>query len=160
LICPRQNVFSYAELEAFDGKGHNQAYIAMRGIVYDLGSFAPRHYPPIVPTQSVLKYAGKDATNLFPVQVSALCTGTSGSVDPAVQLDYKNTNYSSMDVLVSSADLAARFHDFRWFTNDSRPDWWWEQQYTLKNNYMKGHIGYTPAYVATLANKLNYFAFM
>jgi chitin synthase len=160
LICPRQDVFSYAELAAFNGKGHNKAYIAMRGIVYDLGSFAPRHYPPIVQTSAVLKYAGRDATNLFPVQVSALCTGTSGSVDPAVQLDYQNTNYSSMNTLVSAADLNAKYHDFRWFTNDSRPDWWWEQQYTLKNNYMKGHVGYTPQYIATLANKQTYIAFM
>jgi chitin synthase len=130
----------------------------MRGIVYDLSTFIPHHYPSIVPSSALLKYAGRDATNLFPVQVSALCNGKDGTVDPAVQLDYKTTNYSATNSLVSAADLNARYHDFRWFTNDSRPDWWFEQQLTMKKNYMKGRIGYTPQYLATLASKQNYMA--
>lgn len=160
LICPRQDVYSFQELSAFDGKGSHRAMVAMRGVVYDLGSFAPRHYPSIVPTKDVLKYAGKDATNLFPVQVSALCNGAddSGQVDPAVQLDYKTSNYSNTVLTVGTTDLNARYHDFRWYTNDSRPDWWYEQQLTMKKNYQKGRIGYTPQYIKTLANKQNYLA--
>lgn len=125
----------------------------MRGVVYDLNAFLPRHYPNIIPETSLLKYAGKDATNLFPVQVSALCNGVSGTVDPAVQLDYKNTNYTSSTTLVGTTDPNARYHDFRWFQNDSRADWWWEQQYTLKHTYMKGNIGFTPTYIKSLAAK-------
>jgi chitin synthase len=60
--------------------------------------------------------------------------------------------------LVSTTDLNARYHDFRWFTNDSRPDWWYEQQLQMKKNYMKGRIGYTPQYLQTLASKQNYMA--
>jgi chitin synthase len=122
----------------------------MRGVVYDLKSFAGRHYPNIVPQKELLKYAGKDATNIFPVQVSALCNGKSGTIDPAVQLDYSNTNYSSSTSSASVDDTNGRYHDFRTFTNDSRPDWWYEQQFMLKHNYLKGRIGYTPKYVKTL----------
>ena len=129
----------------------------MRGIVYDLGKFAPRHYPDIVPDAALEKYAGKDATNIFPVQVSALCNGKDGSIDPSVQLDYKQTNYTGVNTLVSTTDLNARYHDFRWFTNDSRPDWWWETQYQLKQNYYIGRIGYTPEYMETLADEQNYY---
>ncbi|KAF2664201.1 hypothetical protein BT63DRAFT_418327 [Microthyrium microscopicum] len=160
LICPRQDVYSYQELSAFDGKGNDKAYVAMRGVIYDLKAFVPHHYPNIVPSTALLKYAGKDATNLFPVQVSALCNGVDGTVDPAVQLSYQNTNYTGQSVLVSTTDLNAQYHDFRAFQNDSRPDWWWEQQTTLKGSYQKGNIGYTPQYISTLASKSNVIAIL
>jgi chitin synthase len=150
LICPKQDVFSPAELTSYNGKGKNGAYMSIRGVVYDLKSFSGRHYPNIVPTKSLLKYAGLDATTLFPVQVSALCNGKDGNIDPAVQLDYTNTNYTTTATSTSTLDVNARYHDFRWFTNDSRPDWWYEQQYMLKHNYLKGRVGYTPQYVHTL----------
>ncbi|ORY18556.1 chitin synthase 6 [Clohesyomyces aquaticus] len=160
LICPTQHVYSTAELSSYDGKGGHGSMIAMRGVVYDLGKFMPHHFPQIIPQASLKKYAGKDATNLFPVQVSALCDGVDGSVHPGVQLNYKTSNYTSASNLVSSTDLNARFHDFRWATNDSRPDWWFEQQVFLKANYMKGRVGYSPAYLKTLANKGNSIAYM
>jgi chitin synthase len=156
LICPRQDVFSLDEVSTYNGVGKAKAYVAMRGIVYDLDGFASRHYPPVVPTSAVLKYAGKDATNIFPIQVSALCNGKDGSIDPAVQLDYKTTNYTSESNLVGLTDLNAQYHDFRWFTNDSRPDWWFEQQLTMKHQYMKGRVGYSPQKLKTLAGKQNY----
>ena len=153
LICPKQDVFSLAELSSYDGKGKHQSFVAIRGVVYDLGKFIPRHYPNIVPSKDLVKYASTDATNLFPIQVSAVCNGKDGSVDPAVQLDYRNTNYTGTSTLVSTTDPNARYHDFRAFTNDSRPDWWWEQQFMFKRTYQKGRIGYTPQYIETLANK-------
>jgi chitin synthase len=158
LICPRQDVYSLQELSAYNGQGNSKSYVAMRGVVYDLASFTPHHYPSIVPTKALKQYAGKDATNLFPVQVSALCNGVDGSVDPAVQLNYKSSNYTSTSSAVSATDLNAQYHDFRWFTNDSRPDWWYEQQLTLKSKYQKGSIGYTPQYISTLASTQNYIA--
>lgn len=161
LICPTQHVYSTAELSSFNGKGKD-AYIAIRGIVYDLGDFIPHHYPSIIPQKNLEKYAGKDATNLFPVQVSALCTGINGPIDPGVQLNYRNTNYSASSVnnLISTTDLNAKYHDFRFFTNDSRPDWWYEQQVFLKSNYMKGRVGYSPQYLQTLANKGDSIAYL
>ncbi|KAL5113990.1 hypothetical protein ACEQ8H_008137 [Pleosporales sp. CAS-2024a] len=162
LICPTQHVFSTAELSSYNGKNGHQSYVAMRGIVYDLGDFIPVHYPNIVTQKSLQKYAGTDATNLFPVQVSALCIGINGPINPGVQLNYRTTNYtaSSVNNYISNTDLNARYHDFRWFTNDSRPDWWYEQQTFLKANYMKGRVGFSPQYLKTLADKGNSIAYM
>ncbi|KAF2732148.1 chitin synthase E [Polyplosphaeria fusca] len=159
LICPTQHVFSTAELTSFNGKDGHGSYIAMRGIVYDLGQFMPHHYPSVVPQSSLKKYAGLDATNLFPVQVSALCNGVDG-VDPSVQLNYRASNYTNQNNVISSTDLNARYHDFRWFTNDSRPDWWFEQQVFLKANYMKGRVGFSPQYLKSLAGKGKSIAYM
>jgi chitin synthase len=162
LICPTQHVYSTAELSSFNGKDGRDAYIAMRGIVYDLGDFIPAHYPNNIPQKNLEKYAGKDATNLFPVQVSALCTGINGDIHPGVQLNYRTSNYtaSSINNLISNTDLNAQYHDFRWFTNDSRPDWWFEQQTFLKANYMKGRVGFSPQYLKTLADKGDSIAYL
>ncbi|KAF2010307.1 glycosyltransferase family 2 protein [Aaosphaeria arxii CBS 175.79] len=161
LICPRQHVYTTQELSSYDGDKGRPAYVAIRGIVYDLGKFMPHHYPSIVPQSDLKKYAGVDATNLFPVQVSALCAGTQqGGIADSVQLDYLSTNYTNQNNRISSLDLNRRFHDFRTATNDSRPDWWYEQQMFLKANYMKGRVGYSPQYLKTLASKGNSIASM
>jgi chitin synthase len=47
----------------------------------------------------------------------------------------------------------SKYHDFRYFTNDSRPDWWFEQLIYLKSNFKKGDIGYTRKGVMAIANK-------
>ena len=153
LICPTQNVFSAAELTAYNGKGKAGSYIAIRGVVFDLGAFMPNHYPSIVPQASLKKYAGIDATDLFPVQVSALCQGTSGQVDPSILLNYAPSNISGSASVISGSDPNAKYHDFRYFTNDSRPDWFQEQMLMLRANYKKGYIGYTSKYVSQLADK-------
>ncbi|KAJ8060251.1 hypothetical protein OCU04_010595 [Sclerotinia nivalis] len=158
LICPTQHVYSAAELGSYDGK-KSDAYIAIRGSVFDLSGFSTHHYPSIIPQKSLLKYAGIDATGLFPIQVSALCQGTTGSIDPSVQLDYTSTNVSGSASTVSSTDTNAAYHDFRAFKNDSRPDWFMEQMIMLKESgYYKGRIGYTAKYVKTLASKLSSIA--
>jgi len=153
-------VFSPAELTSKNGKSGAKSYVAIRGVVYDLGAFIPVHYPSIVPASALKKYAGTDATNLFPVQVSALCNGKDGTIDPAVQLSYKSTNYTGSSTLVSTTDTNARYHDFRWATNDSRPDWWWEQQIFLKGNFEKGRVGYSAEYIKTLGTKSNAIAIL
>ncbi|KAI9667053.1 MAG: hypothetical protein M1829_005594, partial [Trizodia sp. TS-e1964] len=154
LICPRQDVFSAEELSSYDGKGSNSAYTAIRGNVLDLGAFIPSHYPAIVQSKELLKYAGKDSTKIFPVQVSSLCNGKNGNINDAVQLNYISTNVTDDPIQpANGADRNARFHDFRKSQNDSRPDWYYEQLVYLKANFKKGDIGYTPSYVTTLAGK-------
>lgn len=154
-------MYSYQELSSFDGKHGQKAYTAVRGIVFDLDSFAPVHYPQnIVPQTAIKNYAGKDATNLFPVQVSALCQGVNGTIDSAVQLNYRNTNFTDSSTLTAVNDPNARYHDFRTATNDSRPDWFAEQMIYLRANYKKGNVGYTPKYVSTLSGKGNSIAIL
>ena len=154
LICPTQHVYSAAELTSYNGKpGSKGSYVAIRGEVFDLGAFMPTHYPSIVPQSALKKYAGIDATGLFPVQVSHLCDGTTGSVDDTVQLNYAPSNISGSATVISGTDVNAKYHDFRYFTNDFRGDWFWEQMVTLRHNFKKGDVGYTPKYVAQLAKQ-------
>ena len=153
LICPRQNVFSAAELSSYDGKNGHRSYVAIRGEVFDLGAYMPNHYPAIVPQTALQKYAGIDATSLFPVQVSALCNGEAGKVDPTVVLDSVPTNISGSAAVISGLDTNAKYHDFRFTKTDYRPDWWFERQQELRSQYKKGDIGYTPKYVSQLSRK-------
>ena len=162
VVCPTQHVYSAAELSSNNGKSGMPAYAAIRGQVFDIGEFASRHYPTYLPTKDVTQYGGLDITSLFPVQVSALCRGVDPSkgIDPAVLLDYKSTNTSGSAAVISSQDINAQYHDFRYFTNDSRPDWFAEQMIMLKANYKVGNIGYTADYVAKLASKQNSVAIL
>ncbi|KAI9789398.1 MAG: hypothetical protein M1816_006058 [Peltula sp. TS41687] len=153
LICPTQHVYSAEELASKDGKKGHDMYVAIRGQVFDLGAYLPNHYPPIIPQQDLKKYAGMDATTLFPIQVSALCQGKGDGINPAVQLDYSPTNVTGLPTRISNADPNARYHDFRSFQDDRRPDWFLESMLMLRKNYKKGDVGYTPKYVSTLAGK-------
>ncbi|KAL2851992.1 chitin synthase-domain-containing protein [Aspergillus pseudoustus] len=153
LICPTQHVFSAAELSSHDGKDGHSAYTSIRGMVMNLGDFVPAHFPGIVPDSALEKYAGKDSTALFPVQVSALCLGKNGHIDERVLLDYKSTNFSGSIPSASAGDANSVYHDFRYFTGDYRKDWYAEQMMYLRANYYKGWIGYSAEYMRTLADK-------
>lgn len=134
LICPHQDVYSVSELQAKSTK--DNAYVAIRGEVFDLTKFAPHHWASeVIPDNVIFEYAGKDATNLFPVQVSALCDGITGRIPEEIVLDFQ-TNLT---------DKNAAYHDFRFFTNDYRPDWYFEQMVYLRKNYRLGFMGYEPS---------------
>ncbi|KAI8076904.1 chitin synthase-domain-containing protein [Halteromyces radiatus] len=140
-VCPHQNVFSVSELQSRSEK--DNAYVSIRGEVFDLTSFAPRHYPSdIIPISSLLEYAGKDVTTLFPIQVSALCEGTTEPVSPYVSLDYQ----------VNLTDKNAQYHDFRYSSEDYQPDWYYDQMTMLRQQYKKGNMGYEYKAVSDQAN--------
>ncbi|KAK3068577.1 hypothetical protein LTR53_013740 [Teratosphaeriaceae sp. CCFEE 6253] len=161
LICPTQHVYSATELTSYNGKDGAASYIAIRGVVFDLGKYLPAHYPKIVPDKALEKYAGLDATNLFPVQVSAMCQGVNESgINDAVQLNYRNYNFTGQSSIVSTNDVNAKYHDFRWATNDSRPAWFFEQMQMLEGQYYKGHVGYSPQYLKTLRDKQQSVAYI
>lgn len=161
IICPTQHVYSLEELTSFNGKDGAKSYVSIRGVVFNLDAFMPAHYPNIVPESALKKYAGTDATNLFPIQVSAMCQGVNVSgIDPAIQLNYQSHNYTGQSDVVSNTDTNAQYHDFRWATNDSRPAWFIEQMIYLQGNYWKGNVGYSPQYLKTLADKQNYIAYI
>lgn len=102
LICPREYVYSAAELNSRSYTAdRNNMLVAIRGEVFDLSTFAPLHYPPIVSTTSVQKYGGTDATALFPVQVSALCSGDGTGISDAITLTSANLTETN-----------AHYHDF------------------------------------------------
>lgn len=133
LVCPRQDVFSMSELQSYSDK--KAAHVAIRGEVFDLTKFVPHHWATeVIPEKTLFDYGGKDATNLFPVQVSALCDGTTGSVSPEVTLDFQ----------YNLSDKNAAYHDFRYNTNDYRPDWYFEKMVYMRKNYRLGFMGYDP----------------
>ncbi|GAA5809891.1 hypothetical protein MFLAVUS_003306 [Mucor flavus] len=133
LVCPHQNVFSTSELQ--NHAKEDNAYVVIRGEVFDLTKFAPRHWAgSVLPTSAVLEYGGKDATHLFPIQVSALCQGVTGSVSPYIVLEY-NTNLT---------DANSRYHNFLPNSGDHRPDWYFLQMQFLRNEYKVGTMGYSP----------------
>ncbi len=67
---------------------------------------------------TIEKLGGQDLTDYFPVQVSALCNGVDGTVSPWVTLEATNVS--------TAVHQVAQYHDFRAFTSDSRPDWYYE----------------------------------
>nr|ANG56510.1 chitin synthase 5.1 [Ustilago esculenta] len=132
LICPKQHVYSPNEFATHKG---DSSYTAIRGEVFDLSNLVASHKAvvPVVPANSILAYAGEDATPIFPVQVNALCNGVDGNVSPWVQLSNEN-----------STDKNAQYHDFRsYHVDDPRPDWYYETMWLLRSNYRVGFMGYT-----------------
>ncbi|KAI8636041.1 chitin synthase-domain-containing protein [Parasitella parasitica] len=141
LICPHQDVFSQSELQAHSSE--DNAYVAIRGEVFDLTRFAPHHWAnQVIPTESITQYGGKDVSDLFPVQVSALCQGVNGTVSDYVSLDYH----------FNLSDTNSNYHDFRSWTDDPRPDWYFEKLVYLRKNYKVGTMGYTDTDVRKQAN--------
>ncbi|KZT54073.1 glycosyltransferase family 2 protein [Calocera cornea HHB12733] len=144
LICPTQFVFSTSELQSHSFQNNpTQAYTAIRGEVFDLTTLAATHLTAVsvVPEKLVTNYGGQDATSLFPVQVSALCNGVSGSVNPYVVLDSSNTT-----------NIYAQYHDFRAFTNDYRPDWYFETMVMMRYKFRVGFMGYVPNEISDMAS--------
>ena len=139
LICPRQYVFSPSE---FAGHTGTDAFTAIRGEVFNLNTIIGMHQSAVdvVPAKSLQKYAGVDATGIFPVQVNALCNGIDGVVSPWVQLDDGN-----------NTDVNAQYHDFRTFHSlDARPDWYYESMWVMRSKARKGFLGYTGSGVQDL----------
>ncbi|KAI9026449.1 chitin synthase-domain-containing protein [Phycomyces nitens] len=141
MVCPHQDIYSLSELQAH-GTSDN-AYVSIRGEVFDLSKFAPRHWASeVIPASSVLSYAGVDASDLFPVPVSALCEGITGQV----------SQYVSLDFHINLTDNNAKYHDFRAQNPDYRPDWYYEKMVYLRKNYKLGVMGFDVKDVARQAN--------
>ncbi|KAG6826424.1 hypothetical protein H0H92_015837 [Tricholoma furcatifolium] len=144
LICPTENVFNTSELASHSYQLQpNNVLVAIRGEVFDLNTIAAAHtrVVSVIPSTPILKYGGTIADDLFPVQVSALCNGVTGSVSPWVVLTSANVT-----------DPNAVYHDFRAFTNDSRPDWYFEEMVRMRYTARKGFVGYDPKEIKNMAN--------
>lgn len=145
LICPTEHVFSQSELASHSYTlNPDSVYTSIRGEVFDLTKVAANHERVIsvVPTKNILKvYGGTSSDPIFPIQISALCNGVSGTVNPYLVMNTTNT-----------IDDNSRYHDFRVFTNDSRPDWYFENMVQMRYSSRVGFVGYTPKEISRLAN--------
>jgi chitin synthase len=136
IICPTEHVPDTNELAGHTTKNMpNQVYMSIRGEVFDLTELAQSHLrvARVVPQKSLLTYGGKAAHDIFPVQVSTLCNGANDSVSPCVNLDVSNR-----------MDENAQYHDCWFFTNDSRPDWYFGVMIAVRWNYRVGFVSYQP----------------
>ncbi|KAG9321646.1 hypothetical protein KVV02_005444 [Mortierella alpina] len=143
LVCPHQYVYSLNELSSYN-KESGSPKTAIRGEVIDMKGFMPQHNPSIVSETQLLTYAGLDATNIFPVQPSALCDGTGGfgsaSIDPSVMMP------------PTTLDPISVYHDFRSFTDDPRPDWYFEKMVFMRR-WRVGFVAYDPKWIQQEASK-------
>lgn len=73
-----------------------------------------------------------------------MCNGIDGNVSPYVVLENKNDTDTDAQY--------AQYHDFRAFTNDSRPDWYFESMVQMRWNYRMGFVGYTPKELKNMAS--------
>jgi chitin synthase len=72
LICPTEHVFNTSELASHTTQlNPGNVFTSIRGEVFDLTTIAAMHgrVVNVVPTKNVLQYGGKEADDLFPVQV-------------------------------------------------------------------------------------------
>lgn len=152
LICPKQYVFSAAEVSSYNNKDNTgPAYVSVRGYVFDLGDFQRNHPPHYLDKKYLLQYAGTDVSHLFPVQVSALCQGVDGKVSEYVTMDVKDTNTTGQPLVYNDDNY--KFHDFRYSSDLYQPDWYYERMMLMRAKYLKGRIGYSPQLVNTLGGK-------
>ncbi|KDQ13770.1 glycosyltransferase family 2 protein [Botryobasidium botryosum FD-172 SS1] len=133
LICPHEYIFSTTELQDH-GSTAKQSYVSIRGEVFDLTGITQMHISNVfvVPSKSIMKYAGTSVDTLFPIQPSALCDGWNGPVSPYIPVSSVNTTNTD-----------AQYHDFRVFTSDPRPDWYFEQMTIMRWKYRVGFLGFT-----------------
>lgn len=140
-ICPLQNILSTAELEGYSYQNNpDHVYVAIRGLIYDITKFASTHFPSIVPRTQILAYGGKDASDLFPVPVSDVCSlVTNNKIVIGDPSNYTDTN--------------AAYHDFRAITSDYRPDWYLSHMSYFGLHYFKSFLGFTPEAMRNLVTK-------
>ncbi|KAH9903379.1 glycosyltransferase family 2 protein [Cubamyces lactineus] len=144
LICPTEHVFNSQELAQHSEQNNpNNVYTSIRGEVFDLTRITSDHVRTVtvVPSKSILKYGGTSADNIFPVQVSALCNGITGSVNPYVVLTSSN-----------NTDVNAQYHDFRSWTTDPRPDWYFEQMTRMRWTARVGYVAYSSKQIKSMAS--------
>lgn len=138
-----------------NGKNGHSSYVSLRGVVFDLGAFMPAHVNGLIDDKTMQKYAGKDVSNLFPVQVSAMCQGKDPNrgISKAVQLGFQPVDYQNMtadSAVKTGQDANAQYHDFRWAykgSRDERPSWLTWQMLALEDQYYKGTVAYSPQYI-------------
>nr|CAG8434853.1 941_t:CDS:2 [Entrophospora candida] len=140
LVCPRVFIFDDAELadHSFENNNNN-AFVEIRGEIYSLSEFAPLHIPSFIDQKTLMSFSGLDASDLFPVQISALCVGV--GVSPSVTMANG-----------TATNPFAKYHDFRYYTDDYRPDWYEEEiLIRMRDKHLVGQKGLSPSTISDLA---------
>jgi chitin synthase len=157
VICPTQHVFSTSELASYSATSNpNNVYTSIRGEVFNLNTIAFTHerIVSVVPSKLILKYGGTSADNIFPVQVSSLLIYMNLYPDKRVsgQCSLQWCVRLSKPVRHFGFQQHVQYHDFRAFTTDSCPDWYFESMTQMRWNARVGYVGYTPKELKNTAN--------
>ncbi|KAL1757372.1 glycosyltransferase family 2 protein [Schizophyllum commune] len=136
IICPTQHVYSTGDVAEHNyDDSPDSVYTYIRGEVFNLNRISEIHgrVVSVVDQKTILdNYGGGSSDDIFPIQVSAVCNGKDGSVSPFVSMEVSNVT-----------DEYAKYHDFRAWTNDSRPDWYYESMTEMRWTSRVGFIGWT-----------------
>ncbi|KAJ1917075.1 hypothetical protein H4219_003419 [Mycoemilia scoparia] len=134
ILCPHQNIFSVDELSSHNKPG--DAYISVRGEVFDITGF--NHISTEVSYKYIsdpdMNYLGKDRSDWFPLQLSAVCPGF--DINPTFALQPKSKPYSIAD-----------YHDHRFYKHPDGPAYNYYQYVLmrkLRSSHAKGHVAYKP----------------
>ncbi|KAK9761424.1 hypothetical protein K7432_013683 [Basidiobolus ranarum] len=147
LICPKQYVFSEAELARHTSA--KSPFVSIRGEVFTIRDYS--HFT--VSSEDIIKkYAGREVGDiLFPVQVSLVCDGYKpGGIDPAVVLE----NYTSHS--------DSQYHDFRYAVKGNNM-WNFYQDNVmriLRAKHLEGQMAYPVQHVRDMANTGKYWAIL
>ncbi|KAK1215119.1 hypothetical protein PQX77_022291 [Marasmius sp. AFHP31] len=137
------HVYSTTELAGHSFQNNpDDVLTAVRGEVFDLNKLTQFHMRAVsvVTQKNVLAYGGKTIDDMFPMQCR-LCDGVNGNLSPLVSFNPKN-----------NSDPNALYYDFRSFTNDSRPDWYYEQMVTMRYLARVGFVDYSPKEIKNMAH--------
>lgn len=92
LLCPKQHVYTHFEVQSHGSD--NDAYMSVRGEVFDITNYPDHHGVTYKEIKDSNKFFGQDASSQFPLQVSQLCDGADGrGIDYSVSLQ----NYTKVD---------------------------------------------------------------
>ncbi|KAJ2004958.1 hypothetical protein GGI04_002417, partial [Coemansia thaxteri] len=130
ILCPRQHVYSIAELRSHNTA--NDALVAIRGEVFDLKDYSHMN----VDFNYLLKnnFLGIDQSKLFPYQLSFVCPFA--GMDPRLSFQPQPELYTT-----------TYYHDHRWWRHPSDKGYNYYQfrlMRLLRLNNAKGHIAVDP----------------
>ncbi|KAJ2639054.1 hypothetical protein GGF40_001160 [Coemansia sp. RSA 1286] len=130
ILCPRQHVYSIAELTSHNTD--SDALIAIRGEVFDVKDY--NHMGVQFKYLLDRSYLGQDQSEVFPYQLSFVCPFP--DLDPRLSFQFKPKLYSP-----------AYYHDHRWWRHPTEKGYNYYQfrlMRILRQNYAKGHIAVDP----------------
>ncbi|ORY02427.1 hypothetical protein K493DRAFT_312084 [Basidiobolus meristosporus CBS 931.73] len=145
LICPRQYVYSSTELARHTSA--DSPFVSIRGEVFTIKNFV--HYT--VPASAIItEYAGKEVGDLlFPMQISMVCDGYDGPIDPAVVMN----NYT---------DVNHKYHDFRYHVMGNQMTNFYQHNVMafMRAKYLEGQMAYSTQTVRDFGRKGEFWAIL
>jgi chitin synthase len=148
LVCPKRNIMAPSEVtDAYNLDKANKAYTYVYGRVYNINKLNSPH-GSVATTQIAKIFAGKDASGLFPMQLSSLCLRYDGTnIDERLNLQNDTTG--------QIGDMAyAKYHDHRFYMGNAyNPTWFQSVMNVMDSQYKVSDLAFDVKAVASFANQ-------